>query len=86
MLVVYALLISLCLMGMVSLFLFKDHIKKILALSISYSSFLFLVILLSLQSNKQSEVLTMFITILIIFIINLLVAAGLVRNMSGKKF
>ncbi len=84
MLVVYALLISLCLMGMVSLFLFKDHIRKILALSISYSSFLFLIILLSLQSNKQSEALTIVITILIIFAINLLVAAGLVRNVSKK--
>lgn len=84
MLVVYALLISLCLMGMASLFLFKDHVRKILALSISYSSFLFLIILISLQSNKQSEVLVMVVTILIIFSINLLVAVGLVGNMSKK--
>ena len=83
--IVCALLIFLCLSGTAGLFLFQEYVRKAVALSISYGSFVFLIILLSLQSDKQSDLLLVVVTIFIIFSINLLTLIGLARDIENKN-
>lgn len=82
--IVYILLICQCLAGMAGLFLFLDYRNKILSMSISYGSFLFLIILIALQSDKQSGILTIVVTIVVIFAINVLIAIGLMRKTGSE--
>jgi hypothetical protein len=83
-LLTYALLISICLSGLLGLFLFQEYVKKISCLSVSYSSFLILVVLLSLKNNKQNEILIIMVSVLILFAINLLTGIAIAKNISAE--
>ena len=84
-LLIYALLISICLAGLLGLFLFQEYVKKISCLSVSYSSFLILIVLLSLKNNKQNEILIIMVSVLILFAINLLTGIAIAKNISAES-
>ncbi len=75
-------LIFLFLSGIFGLFLAKKYVRKISCLSIAYSSFLALIIILSAKNQNIKEVTSIMITILIVFAINLLIGIILAKNIS----
>lgn len=77
-----SLLILLIISGLFGLFLFKEYIKKISCLSVSYSGFIVFVTLISFENTKFNEILAIIVTILIIFIFNLLLGIGIARKVS----
>lgn len=74
------LLLSIC--GLCGLMLFKDYIKKISCLSVSYGGFLMLFILLALKNHNLSQIISISSTILIIFSINLLIIMAIAKNIN----
>ena len=66
--------------GLLGLFLFTDHLRKIACLSISYSSLIILIIFLFRNSEKSKELFGAVVTILIIFGIILAVGIGIISN------
>ncbi len=84
-LLICALLIFVCVAGILGLFLFREYIRKISCLSVSYSSFLTLIVLLSLKNDKLSEVLIIMVSILAIFAVNLLIGIGIARNIAEER-
>jgi hypothetical protein len=81
-LVICGLLIFLRLAGLCGLFLAREYVKKIISLSISYSSFLILITLISLKSSKLSEVLLIMVSVLIVFSMNLFIGTNITKNIS----
>ena len=84
-LLIYGLLIFLCLAGLCGLFLFKEYIRKISCLSVSYSNFLILITLLSLKSVRLNEGLVIMVSVLAIFSVNLLIGIGIARNIAEAQ-
>ena len=84
-LAICALLILACLAGILGLFSFQEYIRKISCLSVSYSSFLILMMILSLKNEKMNEVLIIMVSILAIFAVNLLIGIGIARNIAREK-
>jgi len=84
-LLIDGLLIFLCLAGLCGLFFFQEYIRKISCLSISYSSFLILVTILALKSERLNEVLVIMVSILAIFSVNLLIGIGIARNIADAN-
>jgi hypothetical protein len=82
---IYGLLIFLCLAGLCGLFFLQEYVRKISCLSVSYSSFLVLVILLSLTNPRLNEVLIIMVSILAIFSVNLLIGIGIARNIAESQ-
>ena len=80
------LLIFLCLAGLCGLFFFEEYIRKISSLSVSYSSFLILIILLASRSGRLNDVLVVMVSILAIFSVNLLIGIGLAKNITQTQF
>ncbi len=80
-----ALLILSCLCGILGLFFFGEYIKKISCLSVSYSSFLVLIVILSLKSDKMNETMIIMVSILAIFAVNLLIGIGIAKNIAGER-
>lgn len=80
----YASLIFVCLTGLIGLFFFQEYVKKISCLSVSYSSFSLLIILISLKNDRQNEILIIMVSILIIFAINLLIGIAIARRISEE--
>lgn len=78
-------LIMVCLIGLCGLFLFRDYVKKISALSVCYSSFVILMFLISIQNSSVEITLNLIITILIVFSINLMIGIGLMKNIGERK-
>jgi hypothetical protein len=78
----YSLLIIVCLLGLSGLFIFNDYIKKISALSVSYSSLIVLLLLISYSNNILEKILTFFISLLLIFSINLMIVLGIIKNIG----
>jgi hypothetical protein len=72
-------------MGLCGLFLFQEYIKKISCLSISYSSFLILVVLMASRSAYLNETLIIMVSILAIFSVNLLIGIGIARNIAKAQ-
>ncbi|NBV06490.1 MAG: hypothetical protein EBS06_04555 [Proteobacteria bacterium] len=83
-LLICSLLILCCIAGIFGLFFFSEYIRKISALSISYSSFLVLIVILSLKSDKMNEVLMIMVSVLIIFVVNLLIGIAIAKNISRE--
>ena len=81
-LLICGLLIFLCLSGLCGLFFYQEYVKKISCLSVSYSNFLVLIILIALRNTRLSEILLIMVTILIVFIVNLLVGITIASNIS----
>ncbi len=80
---IIAFLILVMILGVFGMFFYQTTIKKICSLSISYSSFLVFIILLSYKNNdKLNAILTIMVSILIIFATNLLVAIGISKNIE----
>ena len=80
-----ALLILACLAGITGLFLFGEYIRKISCLSVSYTSFLVLIVMLSLKNDRMNETLIIMVSILAIFAVNLLIGIGIAKNIAGEK-
>ncbi len=80
--IISGLLILLCISGLVGLFLFQEYTKKISSLSIAYSSFLILAVMLSLKSSNLNQTLSIMTTILVVFSINLFVGMGIIKNIA----
>jgi len=78
----YSLLIFICLFGLSGLFIFNDYIKKISALSVSYSSLIVLLLLIANSNNILEKILTFFISLLLIFSINLMIVLGIIKNIG----
>jgi len=78
----YSLLIIVCLLGLSGLFIFNDYIKKISALSVSYSSLIVLLLLIAYSNNILEKTLTFFISLLLIFSINLMIVLGIIKNIG----
>jgi len=64
------------------LFIFNDYIKKISALSVSYSSLIVLLLLIANSNNILEKILTFFISLLLIFSINLMIVLGIIKNIG----
>lgn len=84
-LTICALLILSCLIGLLGLFLFQEYVRKISCLSVSYSSFLILIVALSLGNEKMNEVLVIMVSILAVFAVNLLIGIGIARNVAAEQ-
>lgn len=83
-LVIFPLLIFLCLSGLSGLFFFNEYIKKISALSVSYSSFLILIVVLALKNIQLNEVLVIMVSVTAIFSVNLLIGIGIAKNIAAS--
>jgi len=84
-LAVCSLLIFLCLAGLCGLFLMQEYVQKISSLSVSYSSFLILIVLLALRSARLNEVLMIMVSLLTIFAVNLFIGIGIARNIAENS-
>lgn len=80
--IISQLLILLCISGLIGLFLFQEYTKKISSLSITYSSFLILAVILSLKSSNLNQTLSIMTTILVVFSINLFIGMGIIKNIA----
>jgi hypothetical protein len=83
--IIFFLLIFLCLASLGGLLFFEEYIRKISCLSIAYSSFLILIILLALKNSLVNEVLMIATSILIVFAINLLIGIGIAKNIAESS-
>jgi len=81
----YFLLIFVCISGLSGLFLYKDYVKKISSLSVAYSSLIVLLLLIAYSNNLLEKTLTFFISLLLIFSINLMIALGIIKNIGEVK-
>ncbi len=84
-LIIQGLLIFLCLAGVFGLFFFQEYVQKISCLSIAYSSFVILFILLALKSTLLNELLVIMVSIFVVFSVNLLIGIGLANKISEAK-
>ncbi len=84
-LLIYAILLGTCIAGIFGLFLFKEYVKKISSLSVTYSSFFVLIILLSLKNEKMNEVMTIMVSVMVVFTMNILIGIGIARNIAKAR-
>jgi hypothetical protein len=78
--IAFGLLILLVASGVCGLLFFKNYIKRICCLSVSYISFLILFALMAFKIEALNEIMFFATTLLIVFAINLFLAIGLVRR------
>jgi len=81
-LISYFLLVLVCVCAIAGLFIFKDYQKKIASLSVSYSSIIILLSLIAFHNNFLDKILSFFISLLLIFSINLMIAIGIIKNIG----
>ncbi len=81
-LISYFLLVLVCVCAIAGLFIFKDYQKKIASLSVSYSSIIILLSLIAYQNNLLDKILSFFISLILIFSINLMIAIGIIKNIG----
>lgn len=81
----YVLLIFVCICGLSGLFVYNDYVKKISSLSVSYSSLIVLLLLIAYSNNLLEKTLIFFISLLLIFSINLMIALGIIKNIGEVK-
>lgn len=81
----YLLLIAVSICGIGGLFLFKDYAKKIAALAVTYSAIIVLLSLIAYENNILEKILPLFISLLLIFSINLMIAIGIIKNIGEVK-
>ncbi len=80
------LLILVIIAGFLGLFFYKQNIRKICCLSISYSSFLLYFIIISFQNSAQlNAILAVMVSVLIVFLANLLVGAKIAQNLKKQN-
>ncbi len=82
---IYSLLIFLCIFGAYGLLFFREYAKKISCLSVIYSSFLILIVLLSIKNSKMNEILVIMSSILAVFSVNLLMGIAIMKNIGANK-
>jgi hypothetical protein len=68
--------------GICGLLFFKDSVKKICCLSVSYISFLIFFALLAFKLDLLNDIVVFATTLLIVFAINLFIAIGMVKNLG----
>ncbi len=78
----FGLLILLVGAGVWGLLFFKDYVKRICCLSVSYMAFLVFFALLAFRLGCLNEVMVFAMTLLVMFAINLFVAIGLVKGID----
>jgi len=84
---IVSLLILTVLGGVASMFFYQETLKKICCLSISYSNFLLLIIILSYKNNiRLSVILTIMVSVFIVFATNLFIGLFIAKNPQEKGF
>jgi hypothetical protein len=83
--IIFGLLAFVCCVGLLNLFVIQNYIKKVFSLAVVYSSFLVLIILLSLKKDQANEISSVVFSMFFIFSTNLLVGIGLVKNINDSK-
>jgi len=82
-LLISALLIFVIISGVAGLFFCQNYVRKISCLSISYSGFLFLIITISIYSSEKfNTILTIMVSVLIIFATNLFFGITIAKNIE----
>ena len=71
--------------GVSGLFLYQDYAKKVSSLSVAYSSLIVLLLLIAYSNNFLEKTLTFFISLLLIFSINLMTAIGIIKNIAEAE-
>lgn len=84
-LIIYALLILLCSIGLFGLFFCRNYMIKISYLSVSYISFVVFVTLISLKNEHLFDILSILVSVMVIFSINLLIAIGIAKNITQAQ-
>jgi len=80
-----ALLIFVIIAGVAGLFFCATYVRKICCLSISYSSFLLFMILVSFRNgDRLNTILTIMVSILIVFASNLFIGILMARNIEKQ--
>lgn len=83
--VIFILLILICMIGVFGLFYLKDYFKKIAYLSVSYSSFIVLISYLARKNILLDEIMTVILSIMILFSINILIGIGIAQNIKKNQ-
>ena len=68
--------------GILGLFFAQEYLKKISCLSISYTSFVILIVFLALKNPHLNEALAIVVSLMIIFSVSLLMGIGIVKNLA----
>lgn len=84
-LIIYASLIILILLGLFGMFFCSDNLKKMACLSASYSSFVVLITLIALKNLLLNQVLTILVSIFMVFAINLLIGTNIAKKIAANK-
>jgi hypothetical protein len=80
-----ALLILLVLGGLFGIFFCQNYLRKISCLSVSYSSFVVLIALMASKSQILNEILSVMVSILVVFALNLLIGVAIAKNIINAK-
>ena len=83
--IIYGLLILLILAGLFGLFFCREYLKKISCLSVAYSSFVILIVVMALKNALLNEVLVIIVSILAVFAVNLLIGIAIIKNIAEAK-
>ena len=83
--IIFTLLIIICLIGIFGLFYLNDYFKKIAYLSVSYSAFIVLISYLARKNILIDEIMTIILSIMILFSINILIGIGIAQNIKRNK-
>ena len=78
----YLLLVFVCVCGLCGLFIFNDYVKKIASLSVAYSSLITLILIIAYENKILNDLLYFFISVLLIFSINLMIGIGIIKNIG----
>jgi hypothetical protein len=81
-LISYLLLVFVCVCGLCGLFIFNDYVKKIASLSVAYSSLITLILIIAYENKILNDLLYFFISVLLIFSINLMIGIGIIKNIG----
>lgn len=79
---IFSLLILICMIGVFGLFYLNDYFKKIAFLSVSHSSFVVLISYLARKNILLDEIMTVILSIMILFSINILIGIGIAQNIK----
>jgi hypothetical protein len=74
------LLIAICFTGVIGLFYFNDYFKKMAFLSLSNSATIILISFLARKHFLIDEILTLIVSGIILFSINILVGMGIIKK------
>ncbi len=81
----YGMLILLCAASICGLVFFTNLTKKLFALAISYTSILVLIFVILASSSSLGNLISLLTSLLILFSINLIIGAGMLRRLEKKE-